>query len=61
MPDWSWTVSSFACKCDLYFCFYPVSRLRGNIKLWSWGFSWMVPSLKMFVSLADAVLALIQF
>lgn len=52
MPDWSWTVSSFACKCDLYFCFYPVSMLRGTQSS-GLGASAGWCLLKMFVSLAD--------
>uniref|UniRef100_A0A8C0B1M4 Ceramide synthase 5 n=1 Tax=Buteo japonicus TaxID=224669 RepID=A0A8C0B1M4_9AVES len=27
VPDWSWTVSSFACKCDLCFCLFTETHL----------------------------------
>ena len=33
-------------------------KAKTKAKLWSWGFRWLVPSLKMFLSLADTVLVL---
>lgn len=33
VPDWSWTVSPCACKCDLWFCLFTETRLcRGQDK-----------------------------
>lgn len=33
-------------------------KAKTKAKLWSWGFRWLVPSLKMFLSLVDTVLVL---
>lgn len=33
-------------------------KAKTKAKLWSWGFTWLVPSLKMFLSLVDTVLVL---